>query len=709
MSFDQNLRSELIGMLEALCEDRASAAQMARIEEIVLSSADACWTYLTYLDLHGTLYWDAGGAGTPRPLSSVEPLSKVLAELGHEQPVTTQHVNSPFVSIRFRKVAVTVAVACVLIASMLAIPKQTAIKHDSIVHVMPSEGSEFISTQETKGTTAPRSYGPPVSLTEVTPVQGEPNTATIAATETRPIEPRMPSSLMTEDEIVAMINHEIHSGWKTLGWQPSALADDSEWLRRVSLDLLGRVPTFTEAESFFENHDKHKRVKLVDQLLSDTSYARNLTTLWTNLLIGRSSNDRVNRDAFQQFLRQGFAANRPWNEVVADLIAAEGDNSQNGATNFLIAHLNNDATPATAVAARVFLGRQIQCNQCHNNPFDESKQIAFWELNSCFQQTTMVARQRHDNPPGTAAGMVTELVTKETGGPTYFETQTGLMRVAYPRFEGHDIDPNPDTNRRRKLARLMTSGAQPHLAAAFVNRMWEHFFGSGFTRRVDDMGSHQPVSHPELLELLSDQFVLSNYNVNLLVRWICLSEPYQLSSRFSESNHDDDPTLGDLPAFSRMYVKTMTAEQAYDSLLTATKVHQSGTVDWTQAEQNRQQWLQQFVVSFQTDENDEAMSFNGTIENALSLMNGPLVSKAIDESSGNFLGEIVRQKSSENEKLRSLWVAVLCRPPAPNELSIAKKMLRGSPSSQNIVSRNVEPYQDVLWALLNSNEFILVR
>ena len=481
-------------------------------------------------------------------------------------------------------------------------------------------------------------------------------------------------------------------------------------MRRVYLDLIGRVPTVPEAEQFLADRQRdQKRQNLIDQLLDNSAYVRNFTTKWTNLLIGRSSNPMVDRDAFQKFLRLCFAANRPWNQIVAELISAEGNNSENGATNFLIAHLNNDATPATAVASKLFLGRQVQCNQCHNNPFDESKQVAFWELNSFFQQTTSVPRQRRDPQTGRPLYAFTELVTQDAGGPTYFETQTGLMRVAYPRFNGHHVDPSPDTNRRRELARLMTSGEQPQLAAAFVNRMWEHFLGAGFTRSVDDMGPHQPTSHPELLAALSEQFIRSGYDVKQLVRWICGSEAYHLSSRFSESNQNDDPSLGELPAFSRMYVKSMTAEQTYDSFLTATKANQVGAVDWTQAERNRQQWLQQFVVAFHTDENDETMTFEGTVGNALSLMNGPLIDKALDVSAGSFLGEVIRQKSSENEKIRSLCLAALSRPPGPAELSSMRKLVRESAVHHGGHSATPEAYQDLFWALLNSNEFALVH
>ena len=458
----------------------------------------------------------------------------------------------------------------------------------------------------------------------------------------------------------------------------------------------------------------NKRSELVEQLLDDTEFARNLTTVWTNLLVGRRAEQRVNRPALQKFLRMSFAANRPWNQIVYDLVAAEGNNAENGATNFLIAHLNNDALPATAVTARVFLGEQLQCSQCHNNPFNKSQQSAFWEMHSFFSQTACVPRQAVDPKTGQSQYSYTELVTNTAGGPIFYETQNGVMRVAFPRFHGEAIDPSPETNRRAKLARLMTEGDQPQLAAAYVNRVWEHFFGRGFTPSADDIGPHSPASHPELLDLLARQFIRSGYDTKQLVRWICQSEPYQLTSRFGADNRDDDPVEGQLPLFSRMYVKSMSPEQVYDSFVIATKAHQAGGVDWEQAESSRQRWLSQFVVDYNTDENEEAMELDGNLVQALTLMNGKLVEKALETTPGTFLGEVVRRRGDEKEKIRELCLAVLSRPPTVPELASMRKLVRQDVAQiasrgTNRQEAEVDGYQDLLWALLNSNEFSVVH
>ena len=691
--------TELENLLEALCEDRLTPEELRRLEQLVLASSEARWQYLTYMDLHGTLYWDAAGKGSPEPLSSQELPVYVAPEPPLAKPAVRKANRSktPFTI----AATATCLMLAVFVVWQMSRPAVTTI---DIAETNPPSPVNGVAETPPARVTPHRRHAEPVEIGSLTPTLPPPE-----FNQRSPIQPEPLIRPVSSQTVVSQINSEVESRWSELGIAPSSRADDSEWMRRVYLDLLGRVPTVREAETFLADRREQKRENLIDQLLDDSGYVRNFTTKWANLLIGRASQPHVNREAFEKFLRLSFAGNRPWNQIVSDLISAEGSNAENGATNFLIAHLNNDATPATAVCSKLFLGRQMHCNQCHNNPFDESQQVAFWELNSFFQQTASVNRQRRDPTTGRPLSTFTELVTRDAGGPTYFETLTGLMRVAYPRFNGIDVDPSPETNRRWELARLMTYGEQPQLAAAFVNRMWEHFFGTGFTRSVDDMGPHSPASHPELLAALSDQFIRSGYDIKQLVRWICRSEPYQLSSRFSESNQSDDPSLGELPVFSRMYVKPMTAEQTYDSFLTATKAHQVGAADWTQAEKNRQQWLQQFVVSFHTDENDETMAFEGSIGNALSLMNGPLIDKALDTAAGSFLGEVVRQRTSDADKIRSLCLATLSRAPSPEEFLSMKKLLRQAAASREGKAHPDQPYQDLFWALLNSNEFASVH
>jgi hypothetical protein len=530
-------------------------------------------------------------------------------------------------------------------------------------------------------------------------VQNDPAPKTAIAdseNETSPaVDADLPASVQ---QPVALINQKIREGWSAENVDPSEPADDAAWVRRIYLDLVGHIPPPEETRRFLADRRPDKRERIIERLLEDPEYARHLTTQWMNLLVGRSSAPQVNRPALKKFLRTSFAANRGWDAIVSDLVSAEGRSDENGAANFLIAHLNNQAVPATAITARLFLGEQVQCTQCHNHPSGLAKQTDFWEFNSFFHQTKAQIVTERDPATGQVMSQVMELVSQPTGGATFYETPNGLMKAVYPRYQGQKVSAEPELNRRRELARLMVEEDGDQLAAAFINRTWRHFFGYGFTRQIDDMGPHNPPSHPELLAGLSAAFRQSGYDIKQLTRWICLSDPYQLSSRFHDSNKIDDPDRGETPLFSRVYPQPMTVEQLYDSFLVATKAHQHKAADWTAAESQRQEWLAQFIVSFQTEENDEANTFEGTVTQALTLMNGPLIEKALETSSGTYLGEVVRAPGGETEKIEQLCLAALSRKPSAKELAAMHRMLKKS-------STGVEGYQDLFWALLNSNEF----
>ena len=292
-----------------------------------------------------------------------------------------------------------------------------------------------------------------------------------------------------------------------------------------------------------------------------------------------------------------------------------------------------------------------------------------------------------------------EQVSNDFEGPVFFEQRNAVMKVAYPKFDGKEVEPGKDTNRRKELAKIITSGEKPQLAYAMVNRMWGHFFGYGFTKPIDDMRPNNPPSNPVLLERLASEFVKSNYDLKQLVRWIANSEAYNLTSKFGSHNSRDNPPAGETPLFSHLYMKSMTAEQLYDSLIIATAAHKSGRSSWEQAEKQRQQWLSQFFTAFGTDENDESTSFDGTIPQALMLMNGDLIKNAISNSSGSLLHTIITERGPEAGKVRKLYLATLCRAPSRREVTNAQKVLKGAKD-------NTEAFQDLFWALLNSNEFI---
>ncbi|MFN5200126.1 MAG: DUF1549 and DUF1553 domain-containing protein [Planctomyces sp.] len=504
------------------------------------------------------------------------------------------------------------------------------------------------------------------------------------------------------------IDQQIRQGWTDNEIEASPLASDEEWVRRVYLDLVGRIPTLTEAREFLADKNPRKRAMLVDALLENEDYVRNFTTIWANNSIGRGAPQRVSRTGMEKFYREAFAKNRPWNEIVVDILTASGHYEENGAVNYILAQMQmpDDAVQLTAMTTRLFLGLQVQCTQCHNHPFNKWQQDQFWEFNSFFRQVDKRDHRKLDPKTGQQVDDYSEVVWKEFTGPVYYEKRSGMMQVAFPRFQGHEVDPGVGVDRRAELAKLITepAGDEPaQLAQAMVNRTWSHFFGYGFTRPVDDMGPHNPASHPELLKRLSREFVAANYDVKQLIRWIVSSEAYQLSSQYGEKNRIDDPAAGEMPLFSHMYLKSMQAEQLYDSLIVASNAHQSGNGSWSAQEEQRRRWMQQFVVAFDNDENDESTTFNGTIPQALMMMNSELIDKACSVERGSFLFEQMSSPGAETQKINDLYMAALTRRPTRAEMTKMQKALARYGAAK------LNGYQDMFWALLNSNEFIFIH
>ncbi len=521
---------------------------------------------------------------------------------------------------------------------------------------------------------------------------------------TRTAKPAVPQAALTGSarEIVDFINKQIGQGWTDNEIKPSAVAADTEWIRRVHLDLVGAIPPLETVEAFLKDRDPAKRTKLVDNLLDDPGYVRNWTTVWSNLLIGRRPPRRTSRRGMRQFLREAFARNRPWDKVVYDLVSAEGHFERNGAVNYMLAQMTmrDDGVQATAKTTRLFMGIQVQCTQCHNHPFNDWKQDQFWQFNNFFRQARRVDHRKYDPRSGRMVDDFSELVFTDFNEKVFFEQRAGTLQMVEPKFFDTRVDAKPETDLRKELARLMIAGKNPLIAKAMVNRVWGHFFGYGFTKPIDDMGPHNPSTHPELLERLSLEFVKAGFDLKQLVRWVANSEPYHRTSQMGASNQVDNPAAGEAPLFSHMYVKGMEAEQLYDSLIIATGAHKAGGAGWEESEQQRQRWLRQFVIAFGTDENDETTTFNGTIPQALMMMNGELVQKATSAERGSFLNRVLGEKGSDTIRIRRLFLSTLTREPTRRESNAAIQLIKAERD------KPVGAYQDLFWALLNSNEFI---
>ena len=524
---------------------------------------------------------------------------------------------------------------------------------------------------------------------------------------------------------VRYINEHMRKRWEEMGLVPAERASDAEWCRRVYLDVIGRIPSYQELSEFLKDKSPNKRATLVKRLVAEDDsedyvedYVRNWTTFWTNVLIGRTGgNDRrslTNRDGMQSYLRRAMARNKPYDRMAYDLISATGESrpgakSFNGAVNFLADKLAEKGALATSETSKIFLGLQVQCTQCHNHPFNDWKQNQFWEFNAFFRQTRPL-RRFEGGRDATFIDLVNEDFAGEGGANAdaedaeiYYELRNGLVKVAFPVFvDGTALKSTSgfveDVVRRTELAKLVVKSDL--LPRALVNRMWSHFFGYGFTKPIDDMGPHNPATHPELLEKLAADFKQQGFDVKNLIVWFTLSEPYALSSRMTTANSADDPTLGEKPSFSHFYLRQMQAEELYESLLVATQAHRNQG-SYEKQEESKRRWLGQFVTAFGTDEGGEATTFDGTIPQALMMFNGQLTKAAISDKKGGYLEKLASSRLTFSKKVEYLYLSAFARKPTRAEVGSANQVLRLRKGNK------MEALQDVWWALLNSNEFIM--
>jgi hypothetical protein len=517
---------------------------------------------------------------------------------------------------------------------------------------------------------------------------------------------------------VEMIDQRMDEYWKEWEMRPSPLADDGVWARRVFLDLIGRIPRLDELQAFLKSREPDKRAALVKELLYADRYteelARNWATIWCNLLVGRSggtdNNDFTNREGLLKYLRDSFAANKAYDQMALELVTASGatrpgEVNFNGAVNYLVNKVNDEnATQATSSVSRIFLGSQVQCTQCHNHPFNDWKQQKFWEFNAFFRQVRALRRFENGARDVAYAELVDQDFPGEAGDPSqavvFYELRNGVTRTAYPVFvDGTEISPSGyvnETNRRQELGKLIVGS--PDLARTIVNRMWAHFLGYGFTKPVDDLGPHNPPSHPVLFDELSDAFRERSYDLRQLMTWIVLSRPYQLSSTPTAENQSDDPASGETPRFTHFYPRQLRAEELYQSLLLAGQAGAEGSYE--EQERQRREWLRQFVIAFGTDEGDETTTFNGSIPQALMMFNGELVQSATKTDNGTLLAQLAASSLKPTDKVSQLFLAAVARRPTKEEVDLAAQLFRVRGDEAGML-------QDLWWALLNSNEFIL--
>jgi len=516
----------------------------------------------------------------------------------------------------------------------------------------------------------------------------------------------------SDGEIIQGINSKLAEKWKENKLTPSSHVSDHEFIRRASLDIIGRIATPKEISDFLKDPEATRRARLIDRLLNTKEYASNWANIWTVLLMTRSGATegatRIYHEQMHQWLEDEFTTNKSWKEITINLLAATGKTNENGAVNYVLSQLGEPVAPdtnegmytmvpITSRTTRLFLGVQTQCTQCHDHPFNPGKQQNFWGINAFFRQVSAPKGR----PDTTARAMarpleLTDNLQLNPTGVIFYETRKGLVLPSKPVFFLDKFKlPDPGTNRRQELARLITQN--PSFGKAYVNRMWLHFFGRSFTNPVDDFGEHNEPSVPELLDELSSEFVHYGYDSKRLIRWICNSDAYNLSTVANKSNEKSDVE----PLFGRMLLKALTPEQLFESLIVATQAEMFESKD--NRKKLREKWMKDLTANFGDDEGNE-VTFNGTVVQALMMMNGSDLNGAISSKEKGTVALTYVTKKTPKAIMDHLYLTALNRLPTPNESERILRIVRSAPVKSK---DGLSMWQDLFWALLNSNEFVL--
>jgi hypothetical protein len=480
---------------------------------------------------------------------------------------------------------------------------------------------------------------------------------------------------------------------KSLGIPPSEICDDATFLRRVTLDIAGRLPAADEVRTFAAQSGPAKRDQLIDSLLASTDYADHFANKWSVVLRNKRVNGNYTRGnfGFHDWIRRSFAENKPYDQFVRDIVGASGEMTQNPPVTWY--RMVNTSEKQLEDTAQLFLGLRIQCARCHHHPFERWSQHDYYAFSAFFSRVGRKNGQRgmqpqddqrifHNRGPAGAVNPRTNETLKPAG------------------LGGEALEIEPDVDPRQSLVDWMVAPDNPFFARALTNRYWKHFFGRGIVDPEDDMRVTNPASNPELLDALARHFVEKHFDLKELVRTLCQSTTYQLSSEPNEFN------AGDKQNFSFYHPKRLTAEVLYDALnqVTATTVSFNGLPPGTRALQLPDTGSNNYFLSvFGRPEAESACecerSAEANLAQSLHLLNSGEVQGKLADGNGR-AAMLTRDKDlSDEEKVTELYAWVYARPPASDELELTLGHLAQAENKQ-------QAFEDILWALVNTKEFL---
>jgi hypothetical protein len=505
--------------------------------------------------------------------------------------------------------------------------------------------------------------------------------------------PAVPASKNFIDDLV-------FSNLKRLGIPPSPLCDDATFIRRASLDIAGKIPSTEETTAFLADTRPDKRNRLVDSLLSSPEYADFFANKWAAVL----RNKRIDKGtkasfAFHSWLRDGLLANKPYDQMVRELLAATGD----AVSNPPVAWYNQVKTPEQQLedVSQLFLGVRMGCAQCHHHPFERWSQQDYYGLAAFF---TQVGRR-----PTATAGQ--SLIFHKRGVAKAENKRTGQL-VQPAGLGSPTLTIAPDDDPRIHLADWIGASNNPFFAKALANRYWKHFFNRGLVEPEDDMRDTNPPTNPELLNALANHFVQQKFDLKAVIRAITTSNAYQLSATATSDNASDRQN------FSHYYPRRLNAEVLLDSIdqITRSATNYSDLPAGTRAialPDNSYNKASLFLTVFGRPEGDSVCECERvqapSLGQSLHLMNAPEMRAKLSGSDAT--AARMAKAKDDDASLRDLYLAAFSREPREPEVAVAKEHLTkerlsadGKPLDTNL-SRKMA-YEDLIWALINSKEFL---
>lgn len=480
---------------------------------------------------------------------------------------------------------------------------------------------------------------------------------------------------------------------KALGLPPSPVCDDATFIRRVTLDITGRLPTGDDARAFLLETSRVKRDALIDRLLASQAYADFFTAKWGAILRNKRTKPTYERGnyLFQEWMRNNIQSNKPYDQLVRELLTATGEPTQTPAVTWY--RQADDMNAQTEDTAQVFLGTRIQCARCHHHPYEKWSQDDYYGMAAFFS--------RLGKKEGAMPDEFRVYHIRGGAGAANPRTQKGLPPTGLGEAKPCEIAPEDDP--RQALAAWMVGpNGSRMLSRALVNRYWKHFFGRGIVEPEDDMRETNPPSNPALLDALAADFVKSGYDLKALIRTICRSSLYQLEGKPNEFN------AADHQAFSRFYTRRLPAEVLLDAMnqVNGSASTFDGLPIGGRAVQMRDLYpdgMDYFLRVFGRPAGSSACecerSGDVSLAQSLHLLNSTELFDRLQGGRAKTLA--ISTDSNDADKITALYYDALSRPPTTAELSAAAAYIGNAKPEQRPAA-----YEDLVWALVNTKEFL---